>query len=101
MPAARMWWLFGIQSTPPDTAVVPPTVAALSTSTTLAPASWAAMAAVSPAPPVPITTTSASTPHLCPFLNHIAPVETCFTRGGKRVVALDSPTRTHFTPRLG
>src|ERR1700683_5269039 len=45
---------------PPDTAVVPPTVAAFSNTSTEAPAAAAVNAAVSPAPPLPSTTTSTS-----------------------------------------
>ncbi len=45
---------------PPDTAVVPPTVGAFSNTATEAPAAAAVNAAVSPAAPVPSTTTSTS-----------------------------------------
>ena len=53
-----MCGLFGIQTWPPDHAVVPPTLSAFSNTATLAPPSCAAIAAVSPAAPVPSTTTS-------------------------------------------
>ncbi len=45
---------------PPDTAVVPPTVSDFSYTATDAPPTAAVSAAVSPAPPVPSTTTSTS-----------------------------------------
>ena len=53
-----MCGLFGIHTCPPDHAVVPPTRSAFSNTATVAPPSWAAIAAVSPAAPVPSTTTS-------------------------------------------
>ena len=53
-----MCGLFGIQTWPPDQAVVPPTWSAFSNTATSAPPSWAVIAAVSPAAPVPSTTTS-------------------------------------------
>ena len=53
-----MWWFWGIQIPPPDTAVVPPTDDVLSTIRTRAPSSWAVMAAVRADAPVPTTTTS-------------------------------------------
>jgi hypothetical protein len=60
MRTSGMWWLLGIHSTPPETAVVPPIFEDFSMIATLAPASCAAIAAVIPAPPVPITSTSTS-----------------------------------------
>lgn len=57
-PTAAMCGLFGIQTWPPDQADVPPTWAAFSKTATRAPPSWAVTAAVSPAAPVPRTTTS-------------------------------------------
>src|SRR5882724_6014153 len=59
-PSARWCGLLGIQSCPPDQALVPPTVSAFSKRPTRAPPSWAAIADVSPAAPVPSTTTSNS-----------------------------------------
>ena len=53
-----MWWFWGIQMPPPDTAVVPPIDDVRSTTVTRAPLSWAVMAAVSAEAPVPTTTTS-------------------------------------------
>jgi hypothetical protein len=53
-----MWWFWGIQMPPPETAVVPPTDEVRSTTVTRAPLSWAVMAAVRAATPVPTTTTS-------------------------------------------
>src|SRR6188474_2840464 len=53
-----MCGLFGIQTCPPDHAVVPPTRSAFSKRATLAPPSHALMAAANPAAPVPRTTTS-------------------------------------------
>ena len=50
----------GIHTMPPETAVVPPTVAAFSYTATDAPSAAAARAAVRPAPPLPSTTTSTS-----------------------------------------
>ena len=54
----RLW--AGIHTIPPDTAVVPPTVADFSYTSTEAPWTAAVSAAVSPAPPLPSTTTSTS-----------------------------------------
>src|SRR5262245_61053855 len=48
---------------PPETAVVPPTVAAFSYTCTVAPLAAAVSAAVRPAPPLPSTTTSTSSSH--------------------------------------
>ncbi len=56
VPASRL--CAGIQVMPPDTAVVPPTVAAFSKIATRAPLVAAVSAADSPAPPLPSTTTS-------------------------------------------
>src|SRR5436190_1453961 len=94
MPAAAMWWLFGIQSTPPETAVVPPTFSDFSSTTTLAPPSWAARAAVSPAPPEPTTTTSASTSHLRFLSNHMREVRSA--RGVAR-----GAIAAHQPPQVG
>src|SRR5438067_1009861 len=47
-----MWWLSGSHATPPDTAVVPPSIGSFSTTRTSAPPSCARVAAVSAAPPV-------------------------------------------------
>src|ERR1700712_4077466 len=53
-------WCAGIQTMPPDTAVVPPTASAFSYTATDAPPTAAVRAAVKPAPPEPSTTTSTS-----------------------------------------
>ena len=42
-----MWWLQGIQTPPPETAVVPPTTSAFSSTSTDAPSSAATTAPVS------------------------------------------------------
>ena len=57
-PTSAMWWLHGTHGMPPDTPVVPPIIAAFSRTRTSAPPSAASVAAVSPAAPVPRTTTS-------------------------------------------
>ena len=57
-PTSGMCGLFGIHTCPPDHAVVPPTWSAFSKTATEAPPSWATIAAVNPAAPVPSTTTS-------------------------------------------
>lgn len=59
-PASRAYRLSGSHATPLDRQVVPPTNEDFSNSPTVAPASAAANAAVSPAAPVPSTTTSNS-----------------------------------------
>src|SRR6266851_3245300 len=57
-PAARMTLLLGIQMPDPDLAREPPKTAAFSTTTTDRPRLAAVRAAVMPAAPAPITTTS-------------------------------------------
>src|SRR5918994_6103237 len=57
-----MCGLHGIHTMPPDHAVVPPTSADFSNTPTLSPCPAAVTAAVSPAAPVPSTTTSYSWP---------------------------------------
>src|SRR5688500_14780839 len=59
-PAARMNGLLGIQYSPDDALVVPPTSASRSSITTERPTLAAVTAAAKPAIPVPTTTTSAS-----------------------------------------
>ena len=59
-PTSGMCGLFGIHTWPPDQAVVPPTRSAFSNTPTVAPDSAATTAAVRPAAPVPMTTTSNS-----------------------------------------
>src|ERR1700693_6032533 len=68
-PNARCCGLLGIQSCPPDHALVPPTVSAFSKSPTRAPPSKAAIAAVNPAAPVPNTTTSNSCIRCAPCIH--------------------------------
>ncbi len=57
-PAARTTELFGIQIPAPDRAADPPKVGAFSTTTQLRPCLAAVRAAVMPAAPEPMTTTS-------------------------------------------
>ena len=58
MPSFFCNQLPGAAISPPDRAVLPPIAAIFSTTTTEAPFSAAVIAAVRPAPPAPITTTS-------------------------------------------
>lgn len=57
-PAARITGLLGIQIPAPERAADPPNVGAFSTTTQLRPCLAAVSAAVIPAAPAPITTTS-------------------------------------------
>ena len=63
-PTSAMWWFMGTHGIPPETPVVPPMRSAFSSSSTSAPPSYARVAAVSPAAPEPITTTSTTRSHL-------------------------------------
>src|SRR5689334_5831492 len=58
MPSARINGLSGIQTTPPDMHVDPPTSACFSSTSASAPASAAASAATRPPPPEPAITKS-------------------------------------------
>ena len=58
MPLARITGLFGTQKTPADLRVVPPAKAPFSWISTLAPPSWAKIAAGHAAAPLPTTSTS-------------------------------------------
>src|SRR5262245_9658356 len=53
-----MWWFAGIHTMPPEIAVVPPIHREASTSRTRSPPAAATQAAVSPAAPLPTTSTS-------------------------------------------
>jgi hypothetical protein len=61
-PARSSTSLPGIQTPPPERAVEPPKRGAFSTTSAESPRSAAVSAAVSPAAPVPTTTTSTSVP---------------------------------------
>src|ERR1700742_1948551 len=65
-PRLAISGLFGIQYSPPDLAVVPPTTGAFSINITEAPESTALVAAANPAPPPPTTITSAVASNFCP-----------------------------------
>src|SRR4051812_27046702 len=94
MPAGFMWWLLGIHNTPPETAVVPPTLADFSMRMTLAPACCAASAATRPAPPEPTTSTSVSNVGFC-LRNHMTcllPWPYCSFSATRRVLAGDVAT---------
>src|SRR5215469_15364619 len=81
-PALASWRLFGSQTVPPDHALVPPTVAAFSNSPTRAPSAAARTAAVSPAAPVPSTTTSYSPfPAIVSFLAGLLPRQVAAVHG--------------------
>ena len=60
MPAAAISALFGIQYSPDEIRMMPPTSSAASSSVTDAPRPCAMAAATKPAKPAPTTTTSAS-----------------------------------------
>src|SRR4051794_14066567 len=98
-----MWWFLGSHMTPPDTAVVPPTMSDFSRTSTSAPPSEARVAAVSAAPPDPTTTTSTTRSHAAGIVSvtsrPLFPIAGRHRRAhsggqdGDAVVAVDEPRR--------